>query len=219
VRRSPRALVAWVAAVAVALVTANVVANNLATLHRRAATLGPQRPVVVATTDLALGAHVHASDVRTVEMYASTVPPGALHRTTDAIGRVVAVPVLKGASVSSRHLAPAHRTGVDGLVPDGSRAVRITTDDGLRPNRGAVVDVLVSLDPSEVAQAGGGAGAITIVHAARVLAVDARGVTLLVTEPEAHSLAFAATNGTLMLALAPPEAACCPTPSTTPRDP
>jgi Flp pilus assembly protein CpaB len=158
VRRSPRAIAAWTASVAVALVTANLVATNLATLHRRAASLGPQRSVVVARTDLALGAHVHTADLRVVSMYASTIPPGAISRASDAVGRVVAVPVLRGAVVTRRHLVASRRAGIEGLVPNGSRAVRVTTDDGLRPDPGSVVDVLVSLDPSDVAAAGGGSG-------------------------------------------------------------
>ena len=41
-RRSPRALALWGAAAVVAVVTATVVAGDLATLHRRAADLGPE---------------------------------------------------------------------------------------------------------------------------------------------------------------------------------
>jgi len=224
VRRSPRALAAWIAAIVVALLTARLVATDLATLHRRAAELGPLRPVLVAADDLPLGATLRRTDVRVVRMYASTVPRGALHAEHDAVGRVVAVPVLRGATVLARHLARAHRSGLDAVVPDGSRAIRVVTDDGLRPRPGDVVDVLVSLDPSQVAQAGGGKGALTVAKAARVLAVDAGGasgvakgpgVTLLVTEQEAHAVAFAVANGALMLALAPPEAACCTDPDVT----
>ena len=40
-RRSPRALALWGAAAVVAVVTATVVAGDLAALHRRAADLGP----------------------------------------------------------------------------------------------------------------------------------------------------------------------------------
>jgi Flp pilus assembly protein CpaB len=217
VRRSPRALAAWAAAVVVALVTANVVATDLATLHRRAASLGPRQAAVVAATDLPLGATVRAADLKLVTMYASTIPHGAMQRRSDAVGRVVAVPVLRDAILSTRHLTAARRNGLDGLVPDGSRAVRIPTDDGLRPERGDVVDVLVSLDPSLVARAGGGEGSVTIAHAARVLVGDSHGVTLLVTEQEAHAIAFSVANGTLMLALAPPEAACCNRPTSTAR--
>jgi len=215
VRRSPRALVAWAAAVAVALVTANVVATDLATLHRRAASLGPQRAVVVAATDLALGATIRASDLRTVTMYASTVPTGSLTDRAAAVGRIVALPALKGSIIARRQLVAARRSGLDGLVPVGARAVRVLTGDGVRPAPGAVVDVLVSLDPSEIAQAGGGTGALAVAKGALVLALDGRGVTLLVTEQEAHAIAFAVANGTLLLALAPPEAACCNNPRPT----
>ena len=65
------------------------------------------------------------------------------------------------------------------------------------------------------------AEAEVVAHAARVLAIDGTddaaatgaaagvGVTLLVTEDEARGIAFAAANGVVMLALAPPEDACC----------
>jgi Flp pilus assembly protein CpaB len=183
--------------------------------------------VLVAHDDLPLGATVTRADLDVVKMYSTLVPRGALRDLDDAVGHVVAVPVLRGATLMARHVAPAHRHGVDALVPDGRRAIRVVTDDGLRPERGDVVDVLVSLDPSLVARAGGGDGAVTVAKAARVLAVDGAGdrgeampsahgpgVTLLVTEQEAHAVAFAAANGALMLALAPPEAACCTDPTT-----
>jgi Flp pilus assembly protein CpaB len=154
------------------------------------------------------------------------VPSGAQRDPSALVGRVVAVPLLSGEPVLGRHLAPTSRTGLDGIVPAGSRAVRVVTDDGLRPRTGDVVDVLVSLDPSIVVRGGGGEGAATVARAARVLAVDdgadggsrksagGVGVTLLVTENEARAIAFAAANGSMMLALAPPETACCPTATT-----
>jgi pilus assembly protein CpaB len=223
--RSPRALLAWVAALVVALCTARIVAVDLASLHRRAASLGPQRAVVMAARDLPLGSTLRGSDLRVTRIYASLEPRGAQADPSLLVGRVVAVPVLSGEPVLARHLAPASRTGLDGVVPAGSRAVRVVTDDGLRPRAGDVVDVLVSLDPSIVVRGGGGEGAATVARAARVLAVDdggggtgktagGVGVTLLVTETEARALAFAAANGSMMLALAPPEAACCPNSTT-----
>jgi Flp pilus assembly protein CpaB len=56
---------------------------------------------------------------------------------------------------------------------------------------------------------------VIVASGARVIAVDDRtttddtnaGVTLLVTESEARVLAFAAANGDLTLAIAPPESA------------
>jgi pilus assembly protein CpaB len=218
-RRSPRYLLAWCAALVVAALTAAVVGSDLASLHRRARSLGPPRKVVVATHDVPLGAAVRPGDVEVVARYASAIPRGAVTQMREVIGRVAIVPILTGGVVVSRQLAPAERPGLTGLVPVGRRAVRVTAADGLRPPTGAVVDVIAALDPAT--GAGDSGGAVTVVRAALVLAVDdsgstdeytpsgGAGVTLLVTEEEARGLAYAAANGVLTLALAPPEAACC----------
>jgi Flp pilus assembly protein CpaB len=138
---------------------------------------------------------------------------------SDAVGRTVAVPVPAGGVLVRGSLASRDRDGLDGLVPPGARALRVVAEDGLRPEPGQVVDVLASFDPSLVVEVGGGEPTVTVAAAARVLSVDASGaagdalgrvgVTLLVSEAEAHRLAFAAANGTLVLAVAPPEDACC----------
>ncbi len=213
-RHSPRVLFAWLVTFAVALTTARIVGGDLATLHRRAATLGPQRTMVVAARDLAVGATVNAADVGTEKRYARDVPRDALRDPRAAIGRVVAVPVLAHAAVFGRHLTPADRSGLDGVVPDGERAVHVTPADGFRPPRGAIVDVLAAFDPTAVVVDGARGSAVIVASAARVLAVDGderaddiAGVTLLVSESEARVLAFAAANGDLTLAIAPPEAA------------
>ncbi len=68
-RRSPRALALWGAALIVAVITATVVAGDLASLHRRAAGLGPEREVAVANRDLPVGTTVGARDVSTRRIY------------------------------------------------------------------------------------------------------------------------------------------------------
>jgi Flp pilus assembly protein CpaB len=214
-RHSPRVLFAWLATVVVALMTARVVAGDLATLHRRAATLGPQRRVVLAARSLDVGQTVTAHDLMTEMRYAKEIPPEAITDTRDAVGRVVAVPLLAHAVVFAQHLAPTDRSGIDGIVPEGERAVHVTPADGFRPPRGAIVDVLAAFDPTAVVVDGARDSAVIVASGARVVAVDDRattddsnaGVTLLVTELEARVLAFAAANGDLTLAIAPPESA------------
>ncbi len=223
-RRSPRELLAWFATLAVALTTARVVSVDLATLHRRAATLGPQRVVVVAAHDLALGQTVAARDLRTEKRYASEIPREAVTDPRAAVGRVVVVPVLAHALLFAQHLAPADRTGLDGVVPPGDRAVHVGPSDGFRPPRGSIVDVLAAFDPTAVVVDGARDSAVVVASGARVLAVDDgadsaatndahAGVTLLVTDTEARVIAFAAANGDLTLAVAPPESACCDRPA------
>ncbi len=219
-RRTPRVLLAWSAALIVALTTAHVVGGDLAALHRRAATLGPIRRIVVATHDLELGQTVVARDLRTESHYAREIPSEALTEPSDAVGHVVVVPVLRDAILFAAHLARSDRTGLDAVIPSGDRAVRVVPKDGFRPPRGAVVDVLAAFDPSVVTVDGAGNAAVVVAQAARVIAIDSRdtdggsgsnntGVTVVVTEAEARVIAFAAASADLTLAVAPPESACC----------
>jgi len=239
-RRSPRALVSWAAALLVALATARFVAADLAALHRSARAFGSPDNVVVAAHDLTLGATVARDDTRTVRLAGEDFPEGTLHDPRGALGRTVVVPVLEGTPVLERALAPEDRSGLDGLVPEGSRAVRLTDDAGLGPRPGSVIDVLVTIDPGLVAQAGGGDPTVVVARSALVLSSGSGpaagadgslapgattgmsgigsspyndGVTLLVTESEARRLAFATAHGVVTLALAPPEDACCKTSS------
>ncbi|MFI5045773.1 MAG: Flp pilus assembly protein CpaB [Acidimicrobiia bacterium] len=213
IRRSPRAVVLWAAAAVVAVATATVVASDLASLHRRAAGFGPEERVVVATRDLAIGTLLEASDVRTRAVHRSQLPLGALTDLTDARGRVVAVPVLRGNFVVARNLAPRDRSGLDGALPAGTRAIRVDVANAAVARVGSSVDVLASY------AADGTRGAQTVVAAsgALVLATDhdgsggtgrsGGGVTLLVETGEAYDLADAQANGVLTIALVPPEEA------------
>ena len=219
-RRSPRVLLAWSAALIVALTTARVVGGDLATLHRRASTLGPLHSAVVAAHDLALGQTVTARDLSSETRYASQLPPEALTTPQDAIGRVVVVPVLRHALVFAHHLAAADRTAADAIVPRGDRAVHLAAKDGFRPPAGTIIDVLAAFDPTAVTVEGSTDEAVVIAAGARVIAVDddtsngasngaSAGVTVLVTENEARVIAFAVATADISFAIAPPESACC----------
>ena len=223
-RRSPRVLLAWAAAVIVMLLTVRVVAGDLGSLHRRAHSLGADVSVLLAARDLPLGTTVATNDLRVVQRPSTTVSTDALRDPTAAIGHVVAVALLRDDVVGARHLVA--RSG--GVVPDGRRAVHVVVKDGFQPPIGSVVDVLATYDPSLASVAGSPGQATVVAHGARVLvlagttpAADSAGagatdttgagVTLLVTEAEARSVAFAASIGDVSLALAPVQTACCST--------
>jgi Flp pilus assembly protein CpaB len=207
-------------ALAVAAGTAALVASDLAALHSRARSLGAERPAVVATRSLTLGQVLAPSDLRERRVHASQLPTGVLRRVDDAVGRVVSVPVVRGGFVTDENLASRRRTGLDGALPVGTRAVRVVVHDTLRPSVGAAVDVLASFDVSVgddgLPVAASDAGAATVVaEGVTVLAVagvhaaegDALGVTLLVSPRQSRTLAYAVTHGQLALALVPPEEA------------
>lgn len=213
-RTSPRALVLWTCAIVVAVATAALVASDLATLHRRAADLGPERHALVARHMLRVGTVIAPGDLRERIVHASQLPPGVLTSREDVRGRVVRVPIVPGGYVASPNLAPRTRTGLDGVVPTGKRAMRVVVIDAIRPRAGDAVDVLASFDSIDQTSAGG----VAVAVASGVLVVDvddARtvegtaglGVTVLVSPREARELAFATTHGAVTIALVPPEEA------------
>jgi Flp pilus assembly protein CpaB len=212
-RRSPRALALWVAALLVALATAIVVAGDLAALHKRAADLGPEVDAVVARRDLPMGSVLRAGDLTHRSVHRSQLPAGVVVDDDLAVGRVVAVPILRGSDVVRRDLVARDRRGLDGVVPRGWRAMRVVVTDALSPRPGAAVDVLATYDPA--ADAGDGSTSV-VAAGAMVLGTDRRGgagtgrtgtagVTLLVDPEQAEALADAQANGVLTLALVPPE--------------
>ncbi len=222
-RRSPRALLLWTGAATVAVATAVFVASDLAALHRRAATLGATRTVAVAARDLSLGALVRTADLDTRTVHRSQLPAGAV-APDDARDRVVAIPVARGGYVLDRNLAPRRRTGLDGAIPRGMRALRIVVHDSVQPLPGTAVDVLVTYERTAAEEPAGAVEGTTVAArgvlvlgtdddpaaidvGATAAAADGLGVTLLVTGDEAERLAHAAATGIVTLALVPPEEA------------
>lgn len=217
-RRSPGVLGLWAGAALLTVATTTVVAGDLATLHRRARALGPERPALVARRDLTLGTTVTPDDVTTRPIHASQLPPGVLRGASAAVGRVVRVPVVRDGFVAARNLAPRGR-GLDGVLPAGTRAVRVVVDNGLRPRPGSAVDVYATFAATpDVLGTGRAPGPAPVARSAVVLAADdpdvgpagAVGVTLLVDEADAPALAIAAVLGPVALVLVPPEDASLP---------
>jgi Flp pilus assembly protein CpaB len=221
-RRSPRAVLLWTAAVGIAAVTALLVGTDLAKLHRRARDLGPEVAVAVAVRDLPVGTTVAPGDVQTRQVHESQLPDDAVDPST-VEGRVVAVPVVRDAFVSRRNLAPADRDGMDGIVPAGMRLVRVVADAPDAGRRiGTAVDVLATFDSGASFDPETGEATdptVVVARGAAVLAIDdaaasvdsfgdathSDGMTLLVTEAEARALAYAAATGVITVALVPPE--------------
>ena len=214
-RRSPRSLLAWSAALLVA-------AHHH---RRRLQRSGNPAPPGARSRRAASGARRRARsparcharrDRRARDLALRVRDP---RRTPcvdvdDAVGRVVAVPVLAGSVLLEPHLTERDRDGLSGLVPirvpgrtsPSRRRAAAARRRGRRRARRRSIRHSSERREGQV-----------VARAARVLAVEAdddaladgAGVTLLVTEDEARGLAFAAANGVLTLALAPPEDACC----------
>ncbi len=210
-RRSPRAVALWAAAVVVAIVTTLLVASTLSSLRRQDQTYGRLHAVLVAHRDLPVGTRLRAADVTVRRLRGDDPAPDAATAPADVIGRVVRVPLLRDATITARHLTASRRGSLGDAIPAGRRAVRLVVEHGVRPQPGDLVDVLATFDPQTL---GDGedptiliAPAVPVVTAETTDAADTVAVTVVVTPRQAGRLAFSAAAGTISLALAPPEAA------------
>ena len=114
-------------------------------------------------------------------------------------GRLDAAAELPRCAVGSPHGPPG---AADHLDP-GSRALAVPTGPGALPlHPGDRVDVLATFDPL-VAPAGEDP-TVAVARAATVVGVRRQGVTVAVSEREAPRVAFALSQATIALALAPP---------------
>jgi Flp pilus assembly protein CpaB len=206
VSRRARALAFLIAALICAVLAATVAGRYRSRLEAR---YGPLRPVVVATSELAAGEPIGvelaqgALVVRRVP--ASFIPPGALARPADALGRAPGAAIPAGSYVLGAQLAvPRPKEPPAAGVGAGLRPVQVAvagaealTVGGAAPE-GRRVDVVVSRQ----AGLGRSARAYIAASAVKLLALAAPAgpgeswsATLAVTEQQALSLIAAQSAG------------------------
>lgn len=175
-------------------------------------------PVLVAAHPIAAGAVITAEDLATSNAHLE----GALaaialrgERRTEVIGQTAVVPIAAGGMVTRDALGTGPRLGpdevaltvpVDGgtVFPGLARGARVTVYGTSFPGQAASVTQLLVAQATvfdvETARTGIGLG-----DAAGAGAISS--VTILVPQTVAADVAHAQVNGTLTLALAPPDAA------------
>ncbi|HEY2432658.1 MAG TPA: Flp pilus assembly protein CpaB [Vicinamibacterales bacterium] len=180
----------------------------------------PTQPVIVAASDVPLGAELKADDVKIVNFPKGQAPEGAYERASDVVGRGVIVPLVRNEIVIPAKLASKEAgVGLPPVIPDGMRAVSVRVNEVIGVAGyvlpGTRVDVLATASPTDVHQ-----DTITKVILANVQVVTAgtrmeqdqeKGkpiqvtvVTLLVFPDQAERLALASTEGKIQLALRNP---------------
>ena len=178
-------------------------------------------PVVVALMDIARGEMLTSELIKMREFPKAMVPAGTLSKPEDAIGRVVAISLVKDETVLDAKLTPKGAgRGLEVFVPLGMRAVTIQTPSVASGLAGLIlpgnrVDVLLTVNDSGGTDTGGGS-TTTLLQRVEVLAVDQRidapadnkgdgkemrSVTLLVTPFQANLVDLGQNRGTLHLAL------------------
>jgi pilus assembly protein CpaB len=180
----------------------------------------PTRPVVVAASDLDIGAELRREDIRIIDWPANAVPANAISDPKDVIGRGIVLPVIENEPILPMKLASKEAgAGLPPVIPPGLRAVSVRVNEVIGVAGyvlpGTRVDVVATVSPS-----GQGADMTSkvILTNVQVLAAGTKidretdknkpipvsVVTLLVNPEEAERLTLASTEGKIQLALRNP---------------
>lgn len=187
----------------------------------------PTRPVVVATTNLALGSELRADDLSTVNWPASAVPEGSFAQPSEIVGRGLIMSVVRHEPILPGKLASKEAgSGLPPIIPAGKRAVSVKVNEVIGVAGyvlpGTFVDVLATANPTERPEDVTTKVVLTTVQvltAGTRLEQDTKDgkpiqvtvVTLLVTPEESERLTLATTEGKIQLALRNPLDSSAPT--------
>ena len=178
----------------------------------------PGVEVVVAANDIAVGAKVGESDVKTVRYTAADLPANAFHLKTSVVGRGAILPIAKGEFFLPNKLAGENAgAGMPSLIPPGMRAVSVRVNEVIGVAGfvvpGTRVDVLLTGNPSGAPeqQTTTELENVAVIATGQKLERNTAGepqvtpvITLLVSPDDAQKLTLATTQGKIQLALRNP---------------
>jgi pilus assembly protein CpaB len=191
------------------------------------------RPVIVAATDLDLGAELRPEDVRIVEWPSSSVPVDAFDNAEAVVGRGVISQMVKNEPILPSKLASKEAgSGLPPIILPGMRAVSVRVNDVVGVAGyvlpGTRVDVVATINPTQNQTDVTSKVVLTnvqVLTAGTKIERDEDGgkpiavtvVTLLVDPLEAERLTLASTEGKIQLALRNPlDKSAPPTPGIRP---
>jgi pilus assembly protein CpaB len=180
----------------------------------------PTTPVMVAATDLDIGAEITAENVRTINWPKNSVPQFAFTEPKDVIGRGIVMPMIQNEPFLPMKLAGKDGgTGLTPAIPPGLRAVSVKVNEVIGVAGyvlpGTHVDVVATVSPTmnqsdmttkviltnvEVLAAGTKIERTTDKDKPIPVTV----VTMLVDPEQAERLTLASTEGKIQLALRNP---------------
>jgi pilus assembly protein CpaB len=215
-----RVFIVFVLAITAGGVFAFATYNYVQKLPARSGSSIPTKPVVVAASDLGVGAEIGQDDVRVVEWPANALPAGAIGEPSEVIGRGLVMPMIQNEPFLPMKLASKEAgSGLPPAIPAGLRAVSVKVNEVIGVAGyvlpGTRVDVVATVSPN------GNATDITskvVLTNVQVLAAGTKierdtdknkpmpvsVVTLLVDPEEAERLTLASTEGKIQLALRNP---------------
>lgn len=180
----------------------------------------PTISVVVANSNLSLGAELHRDDLTLVSWPAGAVPEGAFTDLSAVVGRGLIASVVKNELILPGKLASKEAgSGLPPIIPHGKRAVSVKVNEVIGVAGyvlpGTHVDVVATVSPSNRSE---DTTSKVVLSNVEVLTAGTRleqntdegkpmqvtVVTLLVTPEEAERLTLASTEGKIQLALRNP---------------
>ncbi|HEY3885228.1 MAG TPA: Flp pilus assembly protein CpaB [Vicinamibacterales bacterium] len=180
----------------------------------------PTQPVVVAASDLALGAELKRDDLTIINFPKGHAPEGAFSSADDLVGRGVIASMVKNEVVLPSKLSSKEAgAGLPPVIPDGMRAVSVSVNEVIGVAGyvlpGTHVDVLVTESPTD--QHADTTSKVILSNVQVVTAgtrmeqdqdkgkpMQVTVVTLLVYPDQAERLALASSEGKIQLALRNP---------------
>ena len=214
-----RVFIVFVFAVTVGGVFALATYNYVQKIPARTVSI-PTTPVVVAASDLDIGAELRREDLRIIEWPANALPADVIHDPKDAVGRGLIMPVIQNEPILPMKLASKEAgAGLPPAIPPGLRAVSVRVNEVIGVAGyvlpGTHVDVVVTVSPTEkhndmtskviltnvlVLAAGTKIDRMTDKDKPMPVTV----VTLLVAPEESERLTLASSEGKIQLALRNP---------------
>ena len=179
----------------------------------------PTRAVVVAATDLELGAELRPDDLRVIDWPAASLPAGAFEQPNDVIGRGLIMPVIQNEPILPMKLASKEAgVGLPIVIPEGMRAISVRVNEVIGVAGyvlpGTRVDVVCTANAAEqkdptskivltnVQVLAAGTKMEQDVENGKPMPVSV--VTLLVDPEQSERLTLASTEGKIQLALRNP---------------
>ena len=187
----------------------------------------PTSHVVVAASDLQLGAELKATDLRTIQWPAGATPEGSFSNPEELVGRGLILPVVQNEPFLPSKLAPKEAgAGLPPVIQPGYRALSVRVNDVVGVAGyvlpGTRVDVVATVNPTQ--QPTDITSKVILTNVLVLAAgtkierdvennkpVQVNVVTLLVNPDEAERLTLASTEGKIQLALRNPLDSTAPT--------
>jgi pilus assembly protein CpaB len=215
--RNKRLIMALTGAVLCGLVGVMLVTRYLTSLQQVKNDLGN---VVVAKSEISLGAKITAEELAFAQIPNASAPEGAFKKMEEVVGRVAITPIGVRETITNLKLAPEGTgAGLSAVIPEGYRAMTVKVDDVVGVSGfimpGSFVDVVAIILPFQ--QSGGTGGPVSkiVLQNIKVLASGAKldspenqrqpsevkAVTLQVTPEQAEKLVLATNEGRLQLVM------------------